>query len=84
MFIPTDRRDFLRRAEESDDRPKSDVMDALRKRVLKHLRTAGLSPRQCDELIEDLDVRDLDLNLSAKLRQETPAPAFYNKDGSAS
>jgi hypothetical protein len=26
--------DFLRRAEESEDRPKSDVMDALRKRVI--------------------------------------------------
>jgi hypothetical protein len=34
--------------------------------------------------MQELDVRDLDLNLSAKLRQETPVPAFYNKDGSAS
>jgi RNA polymerase sigma-70 factor (ECF subfamily) len=56
----------------------------IRKRILKHLRAAGLNARQCDELLQELDVRDLDLNLSAKLRQETPAPAFYNKDGSAS
>ncbi len=56
----------------------------LRKRVVKRLRASGLSPRQCDELLDDLDVRDLDLNISAKLRQETPGAAFYNKDGSAS
>jgi RNA polymerase sigma-70 factor (ECF subfamily) len=56
----------------------------LHKCILKHLRSAGLSARQCDEMMQELDVRDLDLNLSAKLRQETPVPAFYNKDGSAS
>lgn len=56
----------------------------LHKHVLKRLRADGLSSRQCDELVAELDVRDLDLNLSAKLRQETSAPAFYNKDGSAS
>lgn len=59
------------------------ITAALRKRIQKHLRSAGLSARQCDEILQDLDVRDLDLNLSAKLRQETSPAAFYNKDGSA-
>jgi len=56
---------------------------ALRKRIRKQLLSAGLSARQCDELISDLDVRDLDIDVSAKLRQETPPAAFYKKDGSA-
>ncbi len=60
------------------------ITTELRKRVVKRLRAAGLSARQCDELLDDLDVRDLDLSITAKLRQETPGTAFYNKDGSAS
>jgi RNA polymerase sigma-70 factor (ECF subfamily) len=55
----------------------------LRKRIVKRLRAAGLSARQCDELLQELDVRDLNLDVAQKLRQETPLPAFYNKDGSA-
>jgi RNA polymerase sigma-70 factor (ECF subfamily) len=57
----------------------------LRKRTLKRLRAAGLSARQCEELLQEIDVRDLSPDLSSglarKLRQETPTPAFYNKDG---
>lgn len=60
------------------------ITTELHKRVVRRLRASGLSARQCDELLDDLDVRDLDLNISAKLRQETPGTAFYNKDGSAS
>ena len=56
----------------------------LHKRVVKRLRAEGLSTRQCDELFEDLDVRDLNLDLTAKLRQDSSSAAFYNKDGSAS
>jgi RNA polymerase sigma-70 factor (ECF subfamily) len=55
----------------------------LRKFTVKRLRASGLSARQCDELLDDLDVRDLNLDVGAKLRQEAPAAAFYNKDGSA-
>ena len=59
----------------------------LHKNVVQRLRASGLSARQCDELLADTDVRDLTLDLSsdlnAKLRQDSPAAAFYNKDGSA-
>ena len=60
----------------------------LHKRVVKRLRASGLTARQCDELLTDTDVRALSPGLSsdltAKLRQESSGPAFYNKDGSAS
>ncbi len=59
------------------------ITSHLRKRTLKHLRAAGLNARQCEELLQELDVRDLNLDVTAKLRQETSTPAFYNKDGSA-
>jgi RNA polymerase sigma-70 factor (ECF subfamily) len=59
------------------------ITTRLRKRTLKGLRAAGLSTRQCDELLQDLDVRDLKLDLASKLRQETSATAFYKEDGSA-
>jgi RNA polymerase sigma-70 factor, ECF subfamily len=59
------------------------ITTQLHKSVVKRLRAFGLSARQCDELLEDLDVRDLNLDLGAKLQQESPGAAFYNKDGSA-
>jgi RNA polymerase sigma-70 factor (ECF subfamily) len=59
------------------------ITGQLHKQVIKHLRASGLSARRCDELLQDLDVRDLNLDLTAKLRQESPGTAFYNKDGSA-
>jgi RNA polymerase sigma-70 factor, ECF subfamily len=55
----------------------------LRKRTLKRLRAAGLNARQCEELMQDLDVRDLNLDVTSKLRQETSPTAFFEKDGSA-
>jgi RNA polymerase sigma-70 factor (ECF subfamily) len=54
----------------------------LRKRVLKRWQEAGLSPRRCDELLQELDVRDLNVDVAANLRQETSPSAFYKKDGS--
>jgi RNA polymerase sigma-70 factor (ECF subfamily) len=56
----------------------------LQKHTVRKLRTAGLNARQCDELMQEVDVRDLNLDVARKLRQESPLPAFYNKDGSAS
>lgn len=61
----------------------------LRKRVRKRLLAAGLDGRQCDELLQGLDVRDLDVNIEGTLRQESPEAAFYKeaavykKDGPA-
>ena len=56
----------------------------LRRNVIQHMRATGLKPRQCDELLDQLDVRDLNLDLHSKLRQESTGAAFYNKNGSAS
>jgi RNA polymerase sigma-70 factor (ECF subfamily) len=61
----------------------------LRKRVKKHLLAAGVDGRQCDELLQGLDVRDLNLDIKATLRQESSQTTFYKqaavykKDGPA-
>lgn len=49
----------------------------LRKRVRKRLLAAGLNSRECDELMEELDVRDLNVNVAASLKQETPIESFH-------
>ena len=43
---------------------------ALRKQVRKSLLAAGLAPARCDELMEEIDVRDLTVDVKANLRQE--------------
>jgi RNA polymerase sigma-70 factor (ECF subfamily) len=50
---------------------------SLRRLVRKHLVGEGFSRRQADELIEELDVRDLNVSIGEKLRQESGPPAFY-------
>jgi len=61
----------------------------LRKRVRKRLLAAGVDDRHCDELLEGLDVRDVNLDIAASLRQENPQATFYKeaavykKDGPA-
>jgi len=52
---------------------------ALRKRIRKRMIQAGMSPRQADEAMQDVDVRDLRLNVNETLRQETPDGAFYKE-----
>ncbi len=54
----------------------------LRKRVRKLLQAAGVAARRCDELLEQLDVRDLEVDVAGTLRQETRPGTFYKKDGS--
>jgi len=49
---------------------------ALRKRIRKQMRAAGMHPRRCDELMEQLDVRDLNVDVSANLRQEGSTGTF--------
>jgi RNA polymerase sigma-70 factor (ECF subfamily) len=53
------------------------IIGTLRKRVRKRLQAAGLSARACDELIEELDVRDLNVNVAATLKQEAPFETFH-------
>jgi RNA polymerase sigma-70 factor (ECF subfamily) len=49
----------------------------LRKRVRERLRAAGLGLRECDELLAELDVRDLNVNVAATLKQETRVETFH-------
>ena len=48
----------------------------LRKRVRKRLQAAGIDHRRCIEIMQELDVRDMDVNVAANLRQERPARTF--------
>jgi RNA polymerase sigma-70 factor (ECF subfamily) len=48
----------------------------LRKGIRRRLQAAGMNPRRCDELLQDLDVRDLDVNVAENLRQERPVGTF--------
>jgi len=52
------------------------ITGALRKRIRKCLRAKGLDARQCDEMLHDLDVRDLNLNVAETLRQERSIGTF--------
>ena len=49
----------------------------LRKRVRKRLQAAGLSSRECDERMQELDVRDLNVDVAATLKQESPVESFH-------
>jgi RNA polymerase sigma-70 factor, ECF subfamily len=52
------------------------LMKELRKRIRKRLQAAGLNSRRCDELLLELDVRDLNVNVAENLRQERPIETF--------
>jgi RNA polymerase sigma-70 factor (ECF subfamily) len=49
---------------------------ALRKHVRKRLLVGGLDIRACDELLHDLDVRDVNVDVRATLQQETKMDTF--------
>ena len=49
----------------------------LRKRVRKRLHEAGLGSQECEEVMRDLDVRDLNVDVTATLKQETPLESFH-------
>ena len=53
----------------------------LRKRIRKRLIVAGMSARQADETIEEVDVRDLQVNVRESLEQDRPDLTFYKKSG---
>jgi RNA polymerase sigma-70 factor, ECF subfamily len=55
------------------------VASGLRKRIRKRMMQAGMSARQADEAMQDVDVRDLRVNVGETLRQGTPAAAFYKE-----
>ena len=51
----------------------------LRKRIRKRMIAAGMSPRQADEAMQDVDVRDLRVRVSETLRQGTEDLSFYKE-----
>ena len=55
------------------------VTSGLRKRIRKRMIHSGMSPRQADEAMQDVDVRDLRVKVKETLRQETPEGAFYKE-----
>jgi RNA polymerase sigma-70 factor, ECF subfamily len=48
----------------------------IRKRVRKRLLESGLNSVRCDELLAELDVRDLNIDVAATLRQEKGIGTF--------
>jgi RNA polymerase sigma-70 factor, ECF subfamily len=51
----------------------------LRKRIRKRMIQAGMSARQADEAMQDVDVRDMRVNVGETLRQGTGDGAFYKQ-----
>jgi RNA polymerase sigma-70 factor (ECF subfamily) len=49
---------------------------SIRKGVRKRMLHAGFSPARCDELLAELDVRDLNTDVGATLRQEKGIGTF--------
>jgi RNA polymerase sigma-70 factor, ECF subfamily len=56
------------------------VTVALRKAIRKELLAKGLSVSQADELMQEMDVRDLNVNVRANLQQEPGTSAFYKSN----
>jgi RNA polymerase sigma-70 factor (ECF subfamily) len=48
----------------------------VRKRIRKRLLSSGMDARQCKEILEDMDVRDLNIDVAANLRQEKKIETF--------
>ena len=50
---------------------------SLRKRIRKRLLDGGLSAAQADEMMQDADVRDIQLPIEKSLRQDSQGSTFY-------
>lgn len=71
----------MMRVHESTISRKLDRLTAtLRKSIKKEMLSKGLSGRQCDELMQDMDVRDLNVNVRGNLQQEPGTSAFYKSN----
>ena len=55
------------------------VTSAMRKRIRKRMIQSGMSQRQADEAMQDVDVRDLRLKVKETLEQESKEGAFYKQ-----
>jgi len=54
---------------------------SLRKRIRKRLIEAGMSSRQADEAMQDVDVRDLQIRVRETLGQDRGGLPFYKEEG---
>ena len=66
----------LRVHESTISRKLEKILGALRKRIRKRLLAAGIESRHCDEIMQELDVRELNVDVAANLRQERQAGTF--------
>ncbi len=55
------------------------VTSGLRKRIRKRMIDSGMSPRQAEEVMQDVDVRDLRVRVKETLRQGTEDLSFYKE-----
>lgn len=69
----------LRLHESTISRKLDRICQAVRKNIKSGLRRLGMSHRQAEELFSEIDVRDLQVNLRARLAQENKVSTFSNK-----
>lgn len=55
------------------------VARAVRDRIVHELLRRGMTPRQAEEVLRETDVRDLSLDVRARLAQKDSASTFYKK-----
>ncbi len=72
---------LLRVHESTISRKLDRAATGLRKRIRKRLIAAGMSARRADEAMQDVDVRDLSVNVRETLRQGTREASFYQEKG---
>lgn len=66
----------LRVHESTVSRKLDKVTRELQKRIRKRMYAAGLDRRRCDEIMHDLEVREINVDVEANLRQERAADTF--------
>lgn len=66
----------LRVHESTISRKLNRLTGTLRKRIRKRMQAAGMQSRHCDEVLEQLDVRDLNVDVAANLGQEKSTGTF--------
>lgn len=57
------------------------ITASARKSIRSRMMQSGMSARQAEEAIADVDVRDLRVAVRETLQQDSPAPAFYQEKG---
>lgn len=57
------------------------ITTGVRKSMRQRMMKTGMSAREADEAMQDVDVRDLQVKVRETLRQDEPPSAFYKKKG---